>query len=81
MLRWAKHLIVNKKTLKLVIGMVRNYIVTPIERKIIERFLSSGDRLEGFRVLQHRLKKLNVEDLQMQVDLIKAFLEKIEGEK
>ena len=58
---------------------MRNYIITPVERKIIQRFLETENHLEGYRMLLSRVKRLNVEDLKAQIALIEAFLAKAEG--
>jgi hypothetical protein len=58
---------------------MRNYIITPVERKIILRFLETENHLEGFRMLLSRVKKLDVADLKEQIRLIEAFLAKAEG--
>ena len=58
---------------------MRSYILTESERKIIERFMQNENRLEGFRVLLHRVKRLDIADLKAQIALIEAFLAKAEG--
>jgi len=57
---------------------MRSYIITEREREIIKAFLERGERLEGFRTLLSRLRKLELQDVDHQVKLIKQFLAKVE---
>jgi len=57
---------------------MRNYIITQQERKIIKAFLERGEKLEGFRMLASRLRKLDLSDVRGQIELIESFLIKIE---
>jgi len=41
--------------------------------------MQNESRLEGFRVLLHRVKRLDIADLKAQIALIEAFLAKAEG--
>ena len=59
---------------------MRDYILTPGEKQIIQRYLETGDKLEGFRVLLCRARKQKPEQITEDVDLIKQFLAKT-GEK
>jgi hypothetical protein len=54
---------------------MRQYLLTDQERKIAQKYLKTGDKLEGFKVLLHRCRNMQVinEDL----ELIKRFLEKV----
>lgn len=52
---------------------MRDYILTPSERKIIKRYLETGDKLEGFRVLLFRVKKHNPKQIVDDEQLIKEF--------
>ena len=58
---------------------MRSYIITEIERKVIQRYLERGNHLEGYRMLLHRAKKLDLEDLKKQIELIEQFLRKAES--
>jgi len=62
---------------------LRGYILSPHERKLIKRYLETGDKLEGFKVLLHRLRKqqINPEVIQEDLQLIKELLEKTENKK
>ena len=40
-----------------VITMARTYILTKKERETLQRFLETGEKLNGFSVLIHYLKK------------------------
>jgi len=58
---------------------MRSYIITRREREIIKAFLERGERLEGYRMLVSRVRKLDLKDVDQQVQMIKAFLEKIKA--
>jgi hypothetical protein len=53
---------------------MRQYILTDLEKQIINKYLETGDKLEGFKVLLHRCRRLQpiTEDL----ELIRQFLKK-----
>lgn len=53
---------------------MRQYIVTDLEKQIIDKFLKTGEELEVFTVLLHRCRRLQTinEDL----ELVKQFLKK-----
>ncbi len=53
---------------------MREYILTKKERCILNRYIESGEKLEGFTVLLHRCR--NMEPIEADVKLIKQFLEK-----
>ena len=57
---------------------VREYILTLRERKILETFVESGVKLNGFSVLSIRLKRASGK-LTDDLKLINAALEKLEG--
>jgi len=57
---------------------MRGYIITELEKRIIKRFLETGNHLEGFRVLVHRAKKIDIEELREQIALLEKFLQKLE---
>ena len=58
---------------------MRKYILTEQEKTIINRFLETGDRLEGFRMLLCRSK--NIEKVNLDLELIKKFLAKVESSR
>jgi len=53
---------------------MRSYILTENETEIIRRFLETGDKLEGFKVLLHRCR--HMEKIEKDLELIKRFLAK-----
>ena len=55
--------------------MVREYILTKRERHILERFLETGEKLNGFSVLIHYLKKGQTQ-ISEDIALINKALEK-----
>jgi len=57
---------------------MREYILTDQEKQIIKRYIESGEKLEGFRMLVSRCK--SIETVDKDLELIKQFLAKI-GEK
>jgi len=60
---------------------MRNYLITELEKRIIEAFLERGEKLEGFRKLKQRAKALNLDEVKKQVHLIEQFIRKIDREK
>ena len=58
---------------------MREYILTEQEKQIIKKFLETGEKLEGFRMLLSRAKKIQA--INADLDLIKKFLAKVEGAK
>ncbi len=57
---------------------MRSRILTDLERQMLNEFLTKGTKREGFRVLQHRMRK-NVTQLKSDLDLILKALEKMEA--
>jgi hypothetical protein len=57
---------------------MRDYILTPGEKQIIEEYLKTGRKLEGFYVLVHRAKKFKPKETETELALISKFLEKAE---
>lgn len=53
---------------------MREYILTDQERKIIKRYLETGEKLEGFKVLLHRCRHMQV--ITGDLSLIEQFLKK-----
>lgn len=51
---------------------MRQYILTPKEKQIINKFLETGERLEGFTVLLHRCR--NMKTINIDLELIEKFL-------
>ena len=41
---------------------MRTYILTEQERRMIRKFLETGDKLEGFKVLLHRCRNMKIID-------------------
>jgi len=59
---------------------MREYVLTQRERKILQTFLESGIKLNGFSVLALRLKRAS-KRIGADTKLISATLEKLETEK
>jgi hypothetical protein len=59
---------------------MREYILTERERKILETFIESGVKLNGFSVLSIRLKRAS-RRLNKDIALINAALEKLKSIK
>ncbi len=55
---------------------MRDYILTPSERQIIKKYIETGDKLEGFRVLLCRVRKHDSKPIMNDEELIKQFLAK-----
>ena len=58
---------------------MREYILTPTERKIIQTYLETGQRLEGYSMLLNRLRKL--QPIKDDLKLIQQFLAKVKEKK
>jgi hypothetical protein len=56
--------------------MVRLYILTEYERKMLQRFLEKGEKLNGFRNLIYNLKKSH-KQLESDLKLINETLQKL----
>ncbi|MDR2699260.1 MAG: hypothetical protein LBC12_00305 [Nitrososphaerota archaeon] len=54
------------------------YCLTKREREIMQEYLTTGKRLQDFRVLTHRTKKLDMQQIEQDMELIKQFLAKID---
>ena len=54
---------------------MREYILTPHEREIVREFLETGKKLNGFRLLQLRMKR-NIKALENDLRLINQVLAK-----
>ena len=64
------------------VNTMREYILTDLERNIINRYLETGEKLEGYRVLRHISQKLNPTTIKEDLELIQKFLNhKPQGEK
>jgi hypothetical protein len=59
--------------------MVRLYILTEYERKMLQRFLEKGEKLDGFRNLIYNLKK-GQKHLEEDLKLISETIRKISEE-
>jgi hypothetical protein len=55
---------------------MREYILTPTERKIVKEYLDSGKKLEGFKVILCRARKQQPEQITEDVELLKKLLAK-----
>ena len=58
---------------------MREYILTQQEKQIIKKYLETGEKLEGFRMLLSRIR--NMQAVNADLELIKQFLAKVEGAK
>lgn len=56
---------------------MKSHILTEHERRLIQAFLETGQRQEGFKVLLHRIRR-NYKALKEDLDLISLVLEKAE---
>jgi len=61
--------------------MVRSYIITETEVRIIKAFLKNGEKLPGFRMLKKRVKNVNPPAILTQIDLIIRFQVKLKEPK
>lgn len=55
---------------------MRSYILTERERKTLERHVETGEKLDGFTVLVHHLKK-HRDTINEDLELVEASLRKI----
>lgn len=58
---------------------MREYILTNQEKQIITKYLETGEKLEGFRMLLSRIR--NIQAINTDLDLIKHLLAKVEDAK
>ena len=58
---------------------MREYLLTELEKTVIKEYLETGKKLEGFRVILHRVR--NMQPVNVDLELIKQFLSKVEGAK
>jgi hypothetical protein len=58
---------------------MREYLLTEKEKQVITEYLETGKKLEGFRVILHRAKNMQV--INSDLELIKKFLSKVEGKQ
>jgi len=58
---------------------MREYVLTANEREIIRKYIETGERLEGFAMLQTRCR--SIETVNADLELIKQFLSKIGNSK
>ena len=58
--------------------VVRN-VLTDQERQLMQEYLNSGLKLDGFRVILHRAKKIDLKLVNSDAELIQKFLDKTEG--
>jgi hypothetical protein len=55
---------------------MREYILTDREKAIIEKYLTTGEKLEGYRVLRHLCQRIQQTKIQEELKLIEKFLNK-----
>jgi hypothetical protein len=60
---------------------LRDYILTPGEKRIIKEYLENGNKLEGFYVLVNRIRKHDPKTIASEEDLIRQFLAKVESKQ
>lgn len=58
---------------------MRQYILSSQEKQIINEFMQSGKKLDGFKVVLHRAR--NLQTVTKDLEIIKQFLTKVEGFK
>lgn len=58
---------------------MREYILTDKERQIIKRFIETGEKLEGFKIILHRAR--NMQTVTNDLELIKVLLSKVQEQK
>jgi len=54
---------------------MRSYILTERERRILRRFVDTGEKLDGFAVLVHHLKK-HRDTIRRDLELVDASLQR-----
>lgn len=59
---------------------MRSYILTERERKILRRFIETGEKLDGFAVLAHHLKK-HRDTVSGDLELVQDSLQKISSDR
>ena len=60
--------------------MVRRDILTETEQKIMQTYLTSGVKLDGYRMLKSRIKKVDIQDWVEQLQLVEQFKKMVGGE-
>ena len=60
---------------------MRQYILSPQEKEVIQEYLATGKKLEGFKVILHRAKNIDAQTVNNDLELIKKFLSKVEGKQ
>lgn len=58
---------------------MRQYLLSPQEREIINEYLATGKKLDGFKVILHRARNINTKAVKSDLELIEKFLAKAEG--
>lgn len=58
---------------------MREYILTEKEKEIINRFIDTGEKLNNFDTLLHRIRNMN--GINADLTLIKKFVEKVEKQE
>lgn len=58
---------------------MREYILTEKERQIIKRYIETGEKLEGFKIILHRARNMQI--VNSDLELIKTLLSKVQEQK
>ena len=59
------------------VALMRKYLLTSHERKILETFIKEGVRLEGFSTITSRLRNWNKEYIEQDLKLIEEATRKL----
>lgn len=59
-------------------NQMRQYILSPQEKEVIQEYLSTGKKLEGFKVILYRARNIDEKAVNSDIELIKKFLDKVE---
>ena len=55
------------------LDMVRTYLITNLERKLLEAYLTDGTQLNGFRELKSNIVHLDLKRIETDLKLIKEL--------
>jgi hypothetical protein len=58
---------------------MHEYVLTEQEKAVIKKYLETGEKLEGFKMLLNSCK--SIENVNADLELIKQFLSKVEEQK
>ena len=56
---------------------MKHKIITRHEEEVIKEYLQNGKKLEGFRLVKFKAKRISVERLEQQLALLKRFLKAV----